>query len=589
VIPISFSDCFGWLHPAEGDCAVLLCGALGYEGRSVHRPWRLLADRLAAAGFPTMRFDYPGSADACGGDDAAQVETWLQSVRDAAGWLRSTTGVQRLALCGLRFGAALAALAAAEIPDVAALALLAPVISGRVHRRELTAVARMDEASQEPGWHEAAGLRLPLATLDRIARIDLREVRTAPAPHVLILDPVGTTAVADYATRLGSLGVAVRREDFPGYDRFLCDANANEVPELAYRRVTEWLVGVVPLGRVARAPSAALLASLAVLHPPGAIERPFRFGEDRRLFGMLCEPPADREKHGTTDLAVVICNTGGDPHYGIGRLGVTLARRIAQRGVASLRMDFSGAGDSEAEAGARIHLYETDRGPEIAAALDLLQGLGYRRFIVTGICSGGYHALHAAVAESRIGGLVVVNLARLHWRVGDSLELAQRRAMRSTRFYRDRLKQRDVWRRLLRAEVNFRGILLTLARRLTRRFAGAALAPVLPIAERLGLALRHARPGRAFAALARRGVQVAVVLGQEDPGIDELEQYFGASGRDLRAFPTVRVTIVPGLDHMLARHAARQRFIALFLEFLRDRYGVAPPSPAVADQGFRVT
>ena len=65
-VAVSFGDCFGWFHPAAGNKAVLLCGALGYEGFCAHHPWRILADQLQAAGLPALRFDYQGTGDSLG-------------------------------------------------------------------------------------------------------------------------------------------------------------------------------------------------------------------------------------------------------------------------------------------------------------------------------------------------------------------------------------------------------------------------------------------------------------------------------------------------------------------------------------------
>jgi len=58
--PVSIGQNFGWLHHANGDRGVVMCAAMGYEALCAHQSWRVLADGLAAAGLPTLRFDYPG-------------------------------------------------------------------------------------------------------------------------------------------------------------------------------------------------------------------------------------------------------------------------------------------------------------------------------------------------------------------------------------------------------------------------------------------------------------------------------------------------------------------------------------------------
>jgi pimeloyl-ACP methyl ester carboxylesterase len=414
----------------------------------------------------------------------------------------------------------------------------------------------------------------------QIGAIDLRRCEAVPARQVLILDPLGAAATTAYASRLRALGAAVQEEDFPGYDRLVCDSNVNEFPELACARLLAWLQATIPAG--ARAGADPRPVRRALLHPPGAIERPLRFGEAACLFGMLCQP----DRIAGSGLAVLICNTGSDPHYGIGRLSVMLARRLAGAGVASLRLDFSGIGDSiGGPTDMRTHVYETARNADIDAALTALQGLGYDRFILAGVCSGAYHAFHTTLSEPRVEGLVMANLARFLWRTGDSVETVRRQSMRSTVFYIDGLKTRRVWRRMLRGDVNVPGIAWLLTKRLTHRIAYAALLPAVAVAERLGLESRLRFPQRALRRLARRGVKLLLVVGREDPGLDEIEAHFGTRGRTLAAFPDTRLEIVPDIDHMLGRQAARERFVTLFQDFLRDQYGIAAPeSPPACEE-----
>ena len=69
MIPVVFDGCFGWLHPAAGNRGVVLCAPHGYEELCVHRQWASLAERLAAAGLPTLRFDYRGTGNSVGDDE----------------------------------------------------------------------------------------------------------------------------------------------------------------------------------------------------------------------------------------------------------------------------------------------------------------------------------------------------------------------------------------------------------------------------------------------------------------------------------------------------------------------------------------
>jgi len=117
----------GWVHrppaamtdAAAAATGVLICGPLGPEAMGVHRTLRVLAEGLARAGLPTMRFDYDGTGDAAGDElDPDRLEAWLRTVRDAMATGAVRLGVSRWILVGVRLGAALAARVAAGRDDV---------------------------------------------------------------------------------------------------------------------------------------------------------------------------------------------------------------------------------------------------------------------------------------------------------------------------------------------------------------------------------------------------------------------------------------------------------------------------------------
>jgi len=146
---------FGLHHAPDPRMArstgVILCNPLGHEAMCAHRTYRHLAERLATAGFHALRFDYHGTGDSSGDDDEPdRVRAWLESIDAAASELRAAAGVDAVALVGLRFGATLAAVAAARRRDVESLVLWAPSPTGRAYLRELRAF-RMLEAHSGKG------------------------------------------------------------------------------------------------------------------------------------------------------------------------------------------------------------------------------------------------------------------------------------------------------------------------------------------------------------------------------------------------------------------------------------------------------
>src|SRR5260370_2419904 len=92
---------FAWLHRCEAapysDHGVIVCPPIGYEQVHAHRGLRHLADALARAGLPCVRFDYHGTGDSGGSDeDPDRVATWLANIKDAQAWLTRQLGCNRI-------------------------------------------------------------------------------------------------------------------------------------------------------------------------------------------------------------------------------------------------------------------------------------------------------------------------------------------------------------------------------------------------------------------------------------------------------------------------------------------------------------
>ena len=168
------------LRPAS--VAVLLCNPFGEEAVRAHRAYRVLAQRLEAAGYATLRFDYAGTGDSGGDSDAFTPDDWIDDIAAAADELRRLAGVSRIVLAGLRLGATLAA-HAAQRSDVRAahVVLWDPVVDGRGYLAELAQShrayleeetgQRQPDASDTPG--EAMGMPLSPALREGLAALDL--------------------------------------------------------------------------------------------------------------------------------------------------------------------------------------------------------------------------------------------------------------------------------------------------------------------------------------------------------------------------------------------------------------------------------
>lgn len=574
--PVVFETSFGWLHAAEGNRGVVLCAPYGYEELCTHRGWRDLAETLATAGFPTLRFDYPGTGDSAGDEnEPARLESWLHGIEAAAAFLRATTGVSSIVLCGLRLGAALAALAASRIADVDALVMMAPVMSGRSYIRELRAFGKVAQVplSALAGGDvvESAGYRLYAEAAGEIGRIDLRRITVAPAPHMLLLQAEARHQPG-LAAHFASLGSNVAEMPFAVHDAFICDALLSRSPEQEAAGIASWLAALPP----PRPGGAAEPLPPSRLVLPAATEQAIWFGNDSELFGILCRPDLSDPNR----PAVVILNTGANHHVGNARMGVDLARRLARIGVTSLRMDAGGVGDSVLRpGGASKALYRDSSVNDACAAVGWLDAAGHGGAIVVGLCAGAWVSLHAALADRRVVGLAAINLQRFIWRPHMSLQVALRSHKRSSATYLAALRDLASWRQLLRGNVDLLGICRMLGRRFAYRASSRLAGFAAGIMGRES-ALHQVR--RWMNELAQRRVAVLLLFSEEDPGIDELETFFGPGGARLRRHDTIELETVTQADHSLNSYPARILVLERLVRFV-SACTVREPAPARAN------
>jgi alpha-beta hydrolase superfamily lysophospholipase len=587
MIPVYISGCFGVLHPAAGRRGVLICSTMGDEALNVYRPLAFLAEQFAAAGSPTLRLEYYGAGDSGGEDgEPGRFQTWLNGIAAGVRWLRETCGVGPVTLVGVRVGAVLAARAACDLDDIEALVLLSPVPSGRRFLRELilrantTAEIWQVEPRIEDGrWFEAHGLRLDRPTRDALERLDLAKLPCCPAPRALVLDQSGGSAGGIVAERLQRLGVEVTSEAADGLESMLRDPYENAVPHDAIARVMNWhdaslsrfagecRPSLYPLPRTGEEES--------VLATDYGMETPIRFDSAGSLFGILSTPAHPRG----TAPPVLIANTGANPRSGNARGAVATARWLAANGIASLRMDGAGIGDSAIETGERGQPYASQGDRDLTAGIDEL----VRRFaspvLLLGMCSGAFHALRVACEDRRVAGLILVNLQKFLWQEGESLSVVQRTTFRTTRFYLRNLISPLVWQRLMHGEINVTGI--------TRALLGRALRRVVAAGDPALALLKHhetqvGRVRRQMRDLQQRNVPILFVLSGNDPGLDEIAEYFGAQGRQFRRQRNVMFRLLEGADHTLSAHWARDSLLGMIAMFLRQRCHMAIDAGEVA-------
>lgn len=172
----------------------------------------------------------------------------------------------------------------------------------------------------------------------------------------------------------------------------------------------------------------------------------FESGGDR-LVGITAAPEL------AADVGVLILV--GGPQYRVGshRQFTLLARSLAEAGIASLRFDYRGMGDSE---GKKCEFDETEE--DISAAIDALieSAPGVSRVVLWGLCDAASSALIFAHRHAQVTGLILLNPWVHNGDYSPQVKLAH--------YYRPSLSKRHQWRRLLSGQIRLLPAFMELAK-----------------------------------------------------------------------------------------------------------------------------
>ncbi len=601
--PIYFGDpstrAFGFYlapHAAKRRaCGVVVCGPIGYESLCAYRGMRHTAARLAAAGFPTLRFDYHGTGDSAGSDrDPERVRAWLDTIHAAVDELVARSGVTDVCLFGVRLGATLAAIAGSERGRATSLVLWAPCAKGRAYVRGLKALANMasDERSLtrgagvtgDPDDVDAAGHVLTAETCAAISKLDLTALTAKPAAHALVVGRDDIEGDEPLVRSFEKLGVATTLIRPPGFLGMMAEPHKTEVPDVALSEIEAWLGalhGPATTSRrdvpVAEAPVLDLTATTTAPHarpspdPPVAIrEAPFAFGKGNRLFGILAEPKDPPP--GGSRPAIVLLNSGSVHRIALNRMNVTLARTWAALGFRVLRMDIGGIGDSEHAPGYDENVtYSKFAIEDVELAMRAMRDkTGADRFVLGGLCSGAYMTFQTALRGGPVVGALIINPLTFYWNEGDSLDVSTSKTVSDAKHYEGSLTRIDSWKRLLRGDVDLRRVFGVAKKRVamigTARMKRALAAVGVGKDEQENVS-------RDLKKIASRGIDALLVFSAGDPGLDYLDLHAKAALATLRKSDRFRFEIVDGADHTFTPLATQNTLHEMLTAHVRSRFG----------------
>ncbi|NYH14507.1 alpha/beta hydrolase [Paraburkholderia bryophila] len=565
--PIAFNGCFGWLHEGNTGRGVVLCEPLGHEGMWAHKLVRALAERLSGEGMWVLRFSYPCAGDSAGDDqEDGRFARSIASVRDAMGVLRAHAPIDHLTLLGIRAGATFAMLAAIDEESdaqsrVDALIALAPVVRGRSYLRELSLVQRqwIDTTSPavQQGHRQQEGMnvlghRYPADLVDNLKALDLTSVteKAKVLPESVLLVDMERSDGAALKSVLDSRGVDTAIHGFPEWPTTMTEGTRSRLPLDVIDSLTRWLVERTVTPNVAGTHTARTTACIGhdasvSITANEVTERLVMIGSNQ-LAGMLSSP-ARTVSVPPGAPALLIASTASNPRTADGRLAVRLARKAADLGFTTLRVDLCGIGDSgtrapDDQSGVP---YSDPVIDDLAAAADWLAAQGYKEIIAMGVCSGAYAALHAAVRTPSLAGVIAINLARFIWPRGMTLAEAQRQQTNSAKGYLASVRNWRKWGRLVRERRDLRPVLKWLRRLLAARLRLRAA----QIAQRFGWQPDANSEQGLLHELDRLGIRTSLIYGEFDPGVDELTRHFGPVHQAFRQLQHVCTHTIRELDH----------------------------------------
>ena len=568
-----------WLHLPEGgsarSCAVVICPPMGFEYTHSHRSLRHLAEAFARRGFLAIRFDYHGCGNSPGDAFSRhQLQTWVDDIRAVRREAVLLAGSDSVALAGLRLGALLSALAAADI-DVDYLIAWSPVISGRRYIREQQAIAGVG-ADDEPAcksYIEGGGFVLSEETAAELKEVDLSTLRYRVRRAALVVERDDLPQEKGFAEALKTNGIHTTVTRPPGYAAMMAEPHDTVVPRQAIDGIVEWLSERAPTQRLGLDPdvleartsvtSSAWEGDVAITEELCWVDAP------APIFGVLTT--ATGAKPGGP--VFILANAGSVHHVGPNRLYVELSRQLARHGFPSFRLDLRNLGDSARGSPAEEnHPYPVTAIDDVEAALRWLTELrGFSTLVVGGLCSGAHTAFHvgASVDGPSLQAAMLLNPLTFFWTPGMSLEIpSELRTVRDAKYYAQAMRNPSKWLKMVKGQADLGYIIKLL-------FQRAAHLVSRTWSETLELVGMRSS-GRLASDLGRyelRGRAIDFFFSRDDPGFELLNSGARWVAKRLRRRGLSTVRLIENADHTFSRKAWRDDLIDQIVDQASRRFG----------------
>ncbi len=468
---------------------VVIASPFAEEKKAAQRALVEMARDLAGMGHVVLRFDYRGTGDSGGEFSDCDVTTWVEDLQAVLCHARAVAGDLPVTLIGLRFGATLAYLAAAQAKaGVSNLVLWEPITSGstymRQNRQRSQIRSQITESAGGSAGESTAQAQEPAdaaTTQETYAAFDFdgfainsklhremveADLLTAPVPaceRMLLLQISGSSRIRkpleELRSRATATGVAADLENVAVEAFWSAIGLVDTAP--VRERTLAWMGLTAPADETAGAtavspatgPECAVRVNGIASQQPAVLAAPLSFmSGDQRIHGVLYRPDVPVTR------AVILLHGWSGYRIGPGHLLTEAARALAAAGHAAYSFDFRGRGESEWEVGqASLNSMMRDAARAVPV---VLEHTGASAVTLLGLCSGGEVALGASLADERIDGLALWSVPIVS---GDfTLARQARRSQAAAKKYVQKLFYPETWAKLFSGRLNYRMIIRAL-------------------------------------------------------------------------------------------------------------------------------
>lgn len=504
---------------------VVIVPPFGWEEVCSYRPIRSLSRSMTEAGIPTLRFDLPGTGDSSGSSsDPHLFPCWIQSIHDATSALVRATGVDKVALVGVRLGAILAILATRD-QSFESLVLWDAPVSGRKLLREMRLLHQLEatacpeerrEAENLRDGMELAGFHISAATKSVWESFEISSIPSVRRGRVLLLHADTRRVPQQLRSVFQSKNWHVETSTGAEYAAIMNYPHESVMPAGACQAILQFLLlNHSPNHRLkdlrkTHHSSPSSPSQIVQFEGNTVIEEAHRIQSSLGwLFAMVSLPPATLPR---SEYCLLLLNAGAVRHTGPNRMWVEIARRWAIRGVCSVRVDLPGVGEGEGEKPSDLaDMYRDGLLREVERAMQFASSsTGAQKIIAIGLCSGAFCAFHAAVRNPEVRGAILLNPRLFFW----DPEVDRRRTLRRLT---NGFGNAEMWSRLVQGEIS--PVKIKQAAKVVLRKMKKSSTP-----KQRELQIPHDPLANSLNVLKRNQTKTTLIFSEGEPLLQELEE-----------------------------------------------------------------